>query len=81
MVDHIELHPYATAKSDRLPDRALTWLQIADGEVAIACGNGHMAFLDPRHEIAVDGSIHPSLGCPSEECDWHVFGRLVGWLN
>lgn len=79
MIDKIHLFPYETSESDKLPDRALTWLQTKDGKVAIACGNGHMAFLDPEHQIADDGSVTPSLGCPEEGCDWHVFGKLVGW--
>lgn len=76
----VDLLPYDTEGTDRLPDRALTWIRIPlDGQVAIACGSGHMAFLDPAHIVADDGTITPSLGCPEEDCDWHEFGRLVEW--
>lgn len=38
------------------------------------CGGG--ALLD--HDIADDGKVSPSLGCPF--CGWHVFIRLEGWM-
>jgi hypothetical protein len=78
VADHVTLTPFQ-AENDRLPDRALTWLKTTDGQVAVACGRGHLAFLDPLHQIANDGTIAPSLGCPADDCDWHVFGRLEGW--
>lgn len=28
---------------------------------------------------ALDGMVNPSLVCPEDGCDWHVFVRLVGW--
>lgn len=83
MTETVDLQPYQAARSDQLPDRALHWLKTSDSQVAIACARGHLAFLDPAHEIADeiadDGTIHPSLVCPEESCDWHVFGRLKGW--
>lgn len=78
MTDHVVLERW-DGDDTTLPARALTWMQTTDGNVAIACGQGHIAFLDPAHQIADDGSITPSLGCPEEGCDWHVFGRLEGW--
>lgn len=81
MVATVTLKPFATRKSDFLPDRALTWVETTNGEIAVACENGHIAFLHPDHFIADDGSITPSLGCPDEDCDWHVMGRLEGYQN
>lgn len=40
------------------------------------CGN-HVNVDD--HEIAETGEVNPSLGCPSEDCDWHEYVRLEGW--
>lgn len=52
-----------------------------DGEprakAIVACPARHRATL--RHEVAADGTVRPSLVCPREGCDWHVFGRLEGW--
>lgn len=78
MAEHVSLTRWDGADST-LPGRALTWMRTTDGQVAIACGQGHLAFLHSEHQIADDGKIRPSLGCPAEACDWHVFGQLVGW--
>ena len=39
------------------------------------CGAG--GFLD--HEIAADGTVTPSVVCPSGACDWHQMVRLKEW--
>ena len=31
------------------------------------------------HEIAPDGTVTPSVVCPTEGCDFHEFVRLEGW--
>ena len=31
------------------------------------------------HEIKVGGIVVPSVVCPRDGCDWHVFGQLKGW--
>ncbi len=52
------------------PDRAPTAL--------ISCDQGHVCSLT-NHTIAADGTVTPSLVCPTDECGWHVFLRLVDW--
>ena len=43
-----------------------------------------------KHQIAADGTVTPSLGCPwprkgegadAPSCDWHVFVKLEGWAD
>lgn len=56
-----------------------TWTQITrDGRslVIVTCPNGHMAGLDD-HEVADDGTVTPSLECPS--CDFHDSVKLIGY--
>lgn len=31
------------------------------------------------HDIAADGTVHPSIVCPFPPCTWHVWGRLLEW--
>lgn len=51
----------------------------------IFCSYGHGMSIagDPpfgsEHRIAPDGSITPSVVCPHDGCDWHVFVKLIGW--
>ncbi len=52
------------------PERVLTAL--------ISCDKGHWCSLT-NHTIAADGTVTPSLVCPTEDCGWHVFLRLVDW--
>jgi hypothetical protein len=59
------------------------WHGTLDGRpvVNLRCGGkcrrhaGHMS----DHTIAEDGTVNPSILCPSPDCGWHVYGRLVGW--
>ncbi len=43
-----------------------------------ACGNGHIASLS-QHKIAPDGTVDPSLECPTTDCGWHERVRLLDW--
>lgn len=45
--------------------------------VLLSCPKGHLATL--QHEIASDGTVTPSVGCPIDGCGWHVFVKLEGW--
>jgi hypothetical protein len=38
-----------------------------------------VALLD--HEISADGSVSPSLDCPSDGCRFHEDVTLVGWAT
>lgn len=50
------------------------------GRSAIACcPHGHVASLYD-HEIASDGTVTPSVVCPTPGCSFHDQVRLVGWL-
>lgn len=40
---------------------------------------GVVATLD--HEISADGSVNPSLDCPSDRCTFHDHVKLVGWAT
>lgn len=31
------------------------------------------------HSIAADGTVMPSLVCPTNGCDFHEWGKLEGW--
>lgn len=41
------------------------------------CGKFHLTLSD--HAIFKDGTVHPSLLCPDDDCGWHVFGKLQDW--
>jgi hypothetical protein len=52
--------------------------------IIMRCPNGHDGTLrhvknNTGHEIAADGTVHPSIVCPYEGCDFHEWGRLLGW--
>jgi len=38
-----------------------------------------VGFPDRGHQVAEDGTVTPSIVCPSSDCDWHVWGRLLCW--
>ena len=44
----------------------------------VSCSNGHIASLSD-HEIAADGTVTPSLACPTDLCNFHESVRLVDW--
>lgn len=53
----------------------------ADGHADLWCPNGHVSLLSyEHHSIATDGTVSPSIVCPRNGCDWHVMGRLDGWV-
>ena len=45
---------------------------------ALWCPNNHFGTLED-HTIAADGSVSPSVVCPSDRCPFHDQVRLVGW--
>lgn len=61
-----------------------TWaLSILSGgsiQVITRCSNGHIGALDD-HEIAVDGTVSPSVVCQREGCTFHEFIRLEDWIG
>lgn len=56
------------------------WLSITKGawSASFMCPNRHYGSL-MDHEIAADGTVSPSVVCPTEGCDFHEHVRLVGW--
>lgn len=42
------------------------------------CGKG-ASLTD--HEIKPDGTVHPSVVCPHDGCEFHEHLRLEGWIN
>lgn len=46
----------------------------------IVCPNGHEGTLGD-HEISHDGVITPSVRCPAENCNFHDFAILDGWVS
>lgn len=68
--------------SERPPPRG-TWLAILIDGVRSArvtcldCGKSYA--LD--HEIAADGTVTPSVACPTDGCKWHVHIVLDGWSD
>lgn len=47
----------------------------------VSCGKcGRVASLS-GHTISADGTVSPSLVCPHEGCDWHVWVRLMVWSD
>jgi hypothetical protein len=72
----IELE-HSTSTTEFAP---LSWRLVgSDDQVMVKCAKGHLASLD--HEIAADGTVTPSLGCPTEGCDWHEMVRLKDWAD
>ena len=75
-------------------DEPNTWkpLRMADGsrKASYVCPNGHNGTLQD-HEIAVDGTVSPSVVCqgypagfrskdaPAEPCTFHDHLKLEGW--
>ena len=43
-----------------------------------ACPNGHGLTLK-GHSIESDGTVHPSVVCPTSSCEFHDFVRLSRW--
>lgn len=43
----------------------------------LRCPRGHNHKL--YHDIAADGTVWPSVDCPTPECDFHTNVKLEGW--
>ena len=44
----------------------------------VCCPEGHVAGLGD-HDIEEDGTVKPSLVCPTGGCSYHVWAKLDGW--
>jgi len=47
-------------------------------KASMTCPNGHGLTLG-GHQIAADGTVHPSVVCPVQGCSFHEFVRLDKW--
>ena len=60
----------------------LTWSPVRLGDntwtARLTCPNGHSGILE-GHRVGADGIVRPSVVCPAEDCDWHVWVRLLDW--
>jgi hypothetical protein len=46
----------------------------------VVCSRGHGSDISLAvHQVADDGTLHPSYVCPTPGCDFHVWARLDGW--
>lgn len=67
----------------RWPEEPATWSIVRDSKtgdeyVTIACGGcGELTHL--KHGITAAGIVSPSIVCPRDGCDWHVWGKLEDW--
>ncbi len=59
------------------------WMPHSEGlssRVCIKCPKcGRIGMLD--HDVADDGTVSPSLDCPSEGCAFHEHVKLRGWTT
>lgn len=54
-----------------------TWREWA-GKIWVTCPDCCQNYaLD--HDVAADGSVTPSLDCPTTTCAWHVYAVLEGF--
>lgn len=70
---------FVEQNNDLLPD---TWKGGKGEGIKTAmykCPNGHIASLS-NHDILEYGSVVPSVVCPTDDCDFHEFIKLVGWI-
>lgn len=51
---------------------------MAKFKASMTCPDGHGLILR-NHAIASDGSVSPSVVCPTPQCDFHEFVLLKGW--
>ena len=60
-----------------------SWWRWSGEYVSIKCPQcGQCATLrkpDGGHDIAVDGTVSPSVVCPYAPCAWHVHVKLQDW--
>jgi len=72
--------PKLVEKPDGFPSALPCWGPNSYAGVLadIWCPKGHVGILT-QHTVMPDGTVHPSLVCPREGCDWHVWGRLLDW--
>jgi hypothetical protein len=58
------------------------WSPLRDGgrwSASIACPQCGVLATLTDHSIAADGTVSPSVVCPTSGCSWHVQARLLGW--
>ena len=88
MTDNVQI---PKVESRRASDASPAWWFLrfegdAPFAVIVRCHGGHDATLrrlgggGEGHAIADDGTVTPSIVCPHEGCDWHVFGALEDWV-
>jgi len=54
------------------------WGKEESGAVYIRCKCGKCIDLG-AHVVADDGTVSPSIWHKGDDCDWHVWGRLIDW--
>jgi predicted RNase H-like nuclease (RuvC/YqgF family) len=73
--DTASLRRRLRAKTEEIKKLRRKLSQQVAQKYAGVCGLGYS--LD--HDIASDGTVTPSLVCPTIGCTWHVNARLEGW--
>lgn len=73
-------------RSKTWPPPPGAWLVLLKCEggrsVHLTCGKcGKQTGTLADHTIAADGTVTPSIGCPHDGYDWHIFGVLEGWAE
>lgn len=60
-----------------------SWVIDSDGLVYLRCPHGYICGSPFNHTIDADGTVNASIvGRHSKtECNWHVFGRLLEWID
>ena len=62
------------------PDQGMYLRAVLDGKATpVMCcpGCGVRSYMSD-HEVAADGTVNPSVGCP-EDCGYHEYVTLVDW--
>jgi hypothetical protein len=64
------------------PQNGMFWrpLQKSDGSQTawFRCPKGHLGMLS-AHTIGADGTVTPSVVCPTEGCGFHEYIKLKDW--
>jgi uncharacterized OB-fold protein len=69
-----------TLKAPTEPGTWRRWVHLRNVKTfSTACPKCGAQLVWPKHSVAPDGTVRPSMVCTHPGCSFHEFGKLEGW--
>lgn len=70
---------YLIKKGNQSEQAAGTWWNTTGSSIVVRCPQCSKIAVVGSHEVAIDGTVTPSLVCPTEGCGFHEWVKLEEW--